>query len=80
MQSWHEIFKKNKETYAKCMSNFTMWAVVKDGVWYEKGEMGMFACSGETHDEAVTWEMNFYDTFIKDLSEDTLITVVDCHI
>ncbi len=71
---------KNKETYAKCRSSFSMWAVVKDGEWYEKGNMGFWAMSDETHDEAVDWEMNFYDRFIKDLPEDTLITVVDCHI
>lgn len=71
---------KDKETYAKCRSSFSMWAVVKDGVWYEKGKMGMFAMSDETHDEALDWELNFFDRFIKDLPEDTLITVVDCHI
>jgi hypothetical protein len=71
---------KNKETYAKCRSSFSLWAVVKDGVWYEKGSMGFWAMSDETHDEAVDWELNFYDRFIKDLPEDTLITVVDCHI
>jgi len=71
---------KNKETFAKCRSSFCLWAVVKDGVWYEKGEMGWFAMSDETHDEAVDWELNFFDRFIKDLPEDTLLTVVDCHI
>jgi hypothetical protein len=71
---------KNKETYAKCNSSFSMWAVVKDGEWYEKGKMGFWAMSDETHDEAVDWEMNFFDRFLKDLPEDTLITVVDCHI
>jgi tetratricopeptide (TPR) repeat protein len=70
----------NKETYAKCMASFTMWAIVKDGVWYEKGNMGWWASSDETHDEAVAWELNMYDKFIKDLPEDTLLTVVDCHI
>jgi hypothetical protein len=71
---------KNKETYAECQSSFAMWAVIKDGVWYEKGQMGWWAMSNETHDEAVDWELNFFDRFIKDLPEDTLITVVDCHI
>jgi hypothetical protein len=71
---------KNKETYAECNSSFAMWAVVKDGVWYEKGQMGWWAMSNETNDEAVDWDLNFFDRFIKNLSEDTLITVVDCHI
>ena len=71
---------KDKETFAKCRSSFSLWAVVKDGVWYEKGEMGFWAMSNETHDEAVDWELNFFDRFLKDLPEDTLVTVVDCHI
>jgi len=71
---------KTKENYARCQSNFAMWAVVKRGKWYEKGSMGMFGCADETHDEAVDWELNFYDHFIKDLPDDTVLTVVDCHI
>lgn len=71
---------KDKETYAKSRASFTMWAIVKDGVWYEKGHMGMFAMSSESDDEALDWELNMYDRFIKDLPEDTRLTVVDCHI
>lgn len=70
----------DKETYAKCVSSFTAWAVVKDGEWYEKGQMGWFGSSDETHDEAVDWDMNMYDRFIKDLDPETVITFVDCHI
>lgn len=71
---------KDKETYAKSRASFTMWAIVKDGVWYEKGSMGMFGMSGESDDEALDWEMNMFDRFIKDLPENTRLTVVDCHI
>jgi hypothetical protein len=71
---------KNKETFAKSRSSFTMWAIVKDGEWFEKGSMGFWAMSNETDDEALDWEMNMYDRFIKDLPADTRITVVDCHI
>jgi len=71
---------KDKETYAKCESSFTTWAVLKDGQWGEKGSMGWWAMSDESHDEAIDWELNFYDRFIKDLPEDTRITIVDCHI
>ncbi len=71
---------KNKETFAKSRSSFTMWAIVKDGEWFEKGSMGFWAMSDETDDEALDWELNMYDRFIKDLPADTRITVVDCHI
>ena len=70
----------NKETYAKCQSSFSTWAVLMDGAWYEKGSMGMFALSDETHDEAIDWEMNYYDRFIKNLPEKSILTIVDCHI
>lgn len=71
---------KNKETFAKSRSCFTMWAIVKEGEWFEKGKMGFWAMSSETDDEALDWELNMYDRFIKDLPADTRITVVDCHI
>jgi hypothetical protein len=71
---------KNKETFAKSRSSFTMWGIVKDGEWFEKGTMGWWAISDETDDEALDWELNMYDRFIKDLPADTRLTVVDCHI
>jgi hypothetical protein len=71
---------QNKETFAKSRASFTMWAIVKDGEWFEKGTMGFWAMSDESHDEALDWELNMYDRFIKDLPEDTRLTVVDCHI
>jgi hypothetical protein len=81
---WKPKFYKerygNKETFAKCCSNFTMWAIVKDGKWIEKGDMGWWGISSETNEEALDWELNFYDTYIKPLPDDTLLTVVDCHI
>ena len=71
---------KDKLTYAKCRAMFSTFAVLKDGKWMEKGEMGWFGCSSETPDEALEWELNFFDHFIKDLPDNALLTVVDCHI
>lgn len=71
---------KTKEYYIKTSSEFSTYAVVKDSVWYAKGEMGWFACSSETHEESRDWDDNFYDIWIKDLPDNTLLTVVDCHI
>lgn len=71
---------KTKENYAKCKSGFCTWAIIKDGEWIEKGSMGWFASSDETDEEAVKWELEFYDAFIKPLSDETLLTIVDCHI
>ena len=71
---------KNKEEYAKLQSEFSTFAVLKDGVWHEKGEMGWFGCSSATPEEESKWDKSYFDTFLKDLPPETLITVVDCHI
>lgn len=54
------------------------FAVVKDGQWYERGRMGWFAC---VHDEKDphAWDREFA-ALIDGLPDDTLLTVVDCHI
>lgn len=59
---------------------FTTCAVVVDGEWKENGKTGMF---GSTYDEVETqeeWENKFYDRFIKNLSPDTYLALIDCHI
>lgn len=54
------------------------FAVLKDGIWYEKGEMLMFAAVKDEK-EVDEW----YDTvhrLIDEAGEDEIFTVVDCHI
>lgn len=71
---------KTKEEYIKRITQFGSHAVVKDGKWYEVGEMGWFGCSSETNEEQEKWDNEYFELFIKDLPEDTQLTVVDCHI
>lgn len=71
---------KTKEKYAELQSEFGTFAVLKDGEWFEKGEMGWFGCSSENPEEARKWDESFYETFIKDLPDNTLLTIIDCHI
>jgi hypothetical protein len=52
------------------------FAVLKDGQWYERGKMGWWAC---VSDEKNNWEEEF-NKLLESISEDTLLTVVDCHI
>ena len=53
-------------------------AVLKDGEWYEKGEMGWFGCvSNEKAPDA--WR-NEFSTLLDSLPDDTLLSVYDCHI
>lgn len=60
----------------KLKTYLSTFALLKDGKWYEKGKMGWWAIvSNENKD----WCEEFTKMF-EELPEDTLITVVDCHI
>lgn len=54
------------------------FAVVKDGKWYERGEMGWWGC---VHDEkpAEEWSSQFAQ-LIDGLPDNAVLTCVDCHI
>jgi hypothetical protein len=54
------------------------FAVLKDGQWYERGSMGWWGMVRDEKDEA-TWAREF-GALIDSLPDDTLLTVVDCHI
>lgn len=81
------LFFLNIDTYAMTRDKYiekaerdtlVTHALIKDGKWYEKGEMGWFArIADEKKDDQWT---NEFDNLIAGLSDDTLLTVVDCHI
>ncbi len=54
------------------------FAVLKDGKWYEKGEMGWFACVGNEK-EQVDWNGEF-KALLDTIPDDKCLTIVDCHI
>lgn len=54
------------------------FAVVKDGQWYQKGQMGWFGMSTDNISDE-EWDARVLE-LIKDLPDDTMLTVVDCHI
>jgi hypothetical protein len=56
----------------------TAFAILKDGEWIEKGKMGWFGFSTDKFDED-EWDTKVNE-FLDSLPDDTLITVVDCHI
>lgn len=73
-------FQMEESQYVKEAGDnaFVTYAVLKDGVWYQKGKMGWWGfASGEKEDSV--WDQEF-SKLIEGLSDDTLITVVDCHI
>lgn len=59
-----------------CISTY---AVVKDGQWQAKGEMGWFGMSNDEVSEA-EWSQKFMEVFKQAIDENLLITIVDCHI
>jgi hypothetical protein len=67
------------ETFVEKRSKFpATFAVLKDGNWYEKGKMGWWGITTDEKPDS-EWE-NEFQKLIEDLPDDTLLTVVDCHI
>lgn len=54
------------------------FAVVKDGKWFQKGEMGWWGAVSDAKQQG-DWNREF-NTLLDDLPGDTVLTVVDCHI
>lgn len=54
------------------------YALVKDSQWIAKGRMGWFGCSDDKESQA-DWNRKVNE-LLDSLPDDTIITVVDCHI
>jgi hypothetical protein len=75
-----ELQEKGRERYLDYMaaSAWVPFAMVKDGEWYEKGKMGLWAMvSDPVPKEAWVAEIR---GIILDLPDDTKLTLVDAHI
>lgn len=59
-------------------SAISTYAVVIDGKWYEKGEMGWWGISSNEM-SAEEWNEKF-SQLLDSVSDDTMLTIVDCHI
>ena len=79
---WLELndYQCTKEEYIEEARNssFVTFAVVKDGNWYERGEMGWWACVSNEKDQK-EWH-NQFCSMVLDLPDDTLLSVYDAHI
>ncbi len=71
---------QTKENYAKARSEFSTYAVVKDGEWLEPGQMGWWGISSATPEQEGEWYEEYYKLVFEDAEEDDYLTVVDCHI
>ena len=76
---WSE-YKLDREQYIAMQSlrAVSTFAMVKDGEWHEKGTMGWFGMS--VNDKEQTEWSNELLGALKDLPDDTLLAVYDCHI
>lgn len=76
----YEDYNCTREEYIKRQRNsaFSTYAFVKDSKWYSKGKMGWWGASSDevTQDE---WNVRF-NQMIDELPDDTVLTLVDCHI
>jgi hypothetical protein len=75
-----KIYGVGRDTYVKRAgyNTFVPYAVLKDGEWVAKGEMGWFGMSNEIVDQDVWYER--IAEMLLALPDDTIITAVDCHI
>lgn len=73
-------YQCTREEYGESARNNAIptFAVIKDGKWYEKGEMGWWACVSNEKDES-DWHEEF-NKLIDGLPKETLLSVYDCHI
>lgn len=73
----HELFA-SREHYVEdsVLREITTWAVLKDGQWHEYGKMGWWGMSSDDDDD---WPRRCME-LIESLPDDTLLTIVDCHI
>lgn len=71
-------FDRDKYLERRAKGSLATFAVLKDGHWYEKGEMGWWGMtSNEMSDEE--WHEKF-DELIDQLPPETLLSLYDCHI
>lgn len=79
---WVEVddFSCTREEYInRCGSRAGVpFALVIDGVWYQKGEMGWWGMASNEMDQD-EWNRKVTEQY-NELPNDTLITMVDCHI
>lgn len=73
-----EELEKRKNDFIRINSSSSTFAVIKDGKWYERGQMGWWACVSNEEDPD-DWNKKF-DELIDNLSDDTYLALVDCHI
>ena len=75
-----EQYLTSRFEYAKkCQDEAVVtYALLKDGKWYQRGQMGWWGMASDEKDQDV-WNQEF-TKIVDSLPDDTMLTVVDCHI
>ncbi len=60
------------------LDELSTFAVLKDGEWFERGEMGWWGIAHNKKDEEL-WKSEL-NKLVHDLPDETLISIYDCHI
>lgn len=73
-------YAKSRNEYIQSFANSVLntFAVIKDGKWYEKGEMGWWGAVSNKKDND-EWNKEF-TKLIAGLPDNTLLSIYDCHI
>lgn len=70
-------YETAEEYAAACgETSIVTYAIVRDGKWIAKGEMGWFGMSSNDSDN---WEETFMSIW-NEIDDDELVSIVDCHI
>lgn len=69
-----------KESYVErmCKNPGSTFALLKDGMWYERGKMGWWCAVSDEKGEC-DWGSEF-EALMDEIPDDAVLTVVDCHI
>lgn len=73
-------FKCSREEYIQSAKNkaLSTFAIIKDGKWYQKGEMGWWGMVSDEKDQE-KWNKEF-SILLDSVPDDTLLSIMDCHI
>jgi hypothetical protein len=76
-----ETFDVSREEYVQRSRNNAIcpYAYLKDGEWFAPGEMGWWGMSSDTEEDQARFAREFNELFDA-LPDDTVLTMVDCHI
>lgn len=70
-----------RENYIESESQFSTYAVITpDGEWHSKDGVGLFGVSSDNAEDSESWSKGFYDTFIKNMDDELMLVIVDCHV